>query len=220
MQSKRQRRNAQLRRQHAASRLKQTYKGIKVYHDYPESMQGTCSWWDDLAFRIGSQVVAVSWRHLRQAYQEEIRDLSYKAMAPYEPAEAPAMFDFNAHTKIYRKIGNGRKKLSAYQMDTASDLGWAEYYQRRRDMEEELLQTSVIAVKPRMTVTLSPWSKHVELVCPFEVRSEPELLALAAYTKALLTRRAALPNVSYSAIDWIAEESARTQAEQAPEPTA
>lgn len=203
MRNPRQEKRAQLRKTYAKCRFKPNHGKMRVFHAYDEPAE--LSYWDDLSFRLGEQVVMVAWRHPRHAYAEAVSELAWAQVRDKAPEHESGWRWREDATEVVQRVGKSRKKVVAYRMGPLDD-NWQAYFEKKREAEQQLLATSSVAVQAAMKVTLTSWCRYVELCYPMEVRNEQDLEVLMAKVKALLTGKASLPQgVLYRAEDWVAE---------------
>lgn len=186
--------------------------GNHLPHAYPENERKKLAWWDDVFFKLGSQVVAVWWRHPRQHYCDLCEEQT-ELLFPYP-------FDKN-HTKrdfqpaSYKKVGKSRKKavsLHLIEFDELTSQIYGDNEIKRQFWEErntkltEILNTSDFIVKPFIQIKQYDWCLAVDLCLPIEVLDAHSANEMAQITKRLLRRETTLaelyPDYTYSKTDW------------------
>jgi hypothetical protein len=191
-------------------RWKMTHKLTKRGHYVPHSYTGVekaLSWWDDVFFPLGSQLVVVNWTHPRTRYKDAVEELAYEEANKREPQ--PDYNLFGEAEPVYEKVGNGnRKKIIAWRLPSAASnpaLKWANEWRR---IEEEMLPKSNIVIRPSFNVKQRPWGRVVDICMPIEVKSQADVEDLATYVRAVLTGVAAFESCypdgySYGCNDWV-----------------
>lgn len=178
------------------------------------------SWWDDVGFVLNGRRVLVFWRHPRCVYRDAIEA---KAMAdvpqPSTFGVLDACFDEgSASTKQWRKLGRSRKKVVSTTLQGPTEE-WRTYFDAVRKRESELEDTGInFDVTPSVRIGWCSTATTIDLVAPFEVRSETDVRTLAAFAKRLLKREVALadewPGYRYGRETWLAESGVRSGVEQ------
>ena len=178
--------------------------GNHIPHCYSEEEKTSFGWWDDLSFKLGSQIVAVWWIHPRQhyhnlCYEQLDIELSY-------PKEEDSIDDWLKPVKTnYKKLGKSRKKVISYQMATPSEKNKA-FWQKRDECLKKILDESEIIAKPYISVYQYNWDIGVELCLPMEVVDEDSVNKLADITKNILRHETSLktlyPNYIYTKNNW------------------
>lgn len=177
--------------------------GLYVPHDYSEKGPADLSWWDDVGFIQAKRRVIVWWRHPRDRYLDEIGERAW-TLAGDNPGDD---WLTEGSTANYRKVGASRKKVVSYTCRAPSEAQRA-YYARRREAEDRLRQEGIdFEVGVLFKRTRLDWALGVELVAPFEVRCEADLVPIAQLARGLITGattlKDAFPDYRYGRQDWL-----------------
>jgi hypothetical protein len=182
-----------------------TKRGNYVPHSY-EDGEKALSWWDDVYFPLGSQLVIVNWTHPRMRYRDAVADVAYDEMVKRRP---PPKYDsFEKSTPIYKKVGNGkRKRVIARRLAPSFSSSVKEWNDEWRQLKKEMLLKSDIIIRPSMTVKQMSHARVVDICMPIEVKSQADVEDLATYVRAVLTGVAAFESCypadySYGCNDW------------------
>lgn len=181
-------------------------QGNYIVHSYEEPKE--VSWWDDVSFKLGSQVVVVWWIHPRQHYQ----DLCEQRIDEQMPSPPISADDFlEGSTPNYKKVGkNGnRKKIVSYTLPPFSQE-LSDYYERKKQATNELLKFGDVVAKPFIKIKQYDWGRGVELCVPIEVLNENDVNELVEIAKKLITRQTTIdelfPNCQYDKHNFSAED--------------
>jgi hypothetical protein len=192
-----------------AKQWKMTHKLTKRGNYVPHSYTGdekALSWWDDVFFPLGSQLIVVNWTHPRMRYKDAIEEASYDEMLK---RRSPPRYDLlEVSTPIYKKVGNGkRKRVVAWRLPSVSNdvIAWNHEWQQ---LEKEMLVKSNIIIRPSMNVKQRPWGRVVDICIPVEVNSQADIEDVASYVRAVLTGNVSFHSCyfdgySYDCNDWI-----------------
>ncbi|MDO5686440.1 MAG: hypothetical protein Q4G42_03490 [Neisseria sp.] len=181
-------------------------------YDEPQQL----GWWDDVVFRMGSQIVSVWWMHPRTAYQTQA------AFPQIEDGVGDCAIAMEENlVPVYRYLGKNkkRKKVLYYEpaeQDVAAEDESADEndaaYEAALAAEEKALRESDVVIRPHMQVTQTPWGKWVDLCMPVEAVDVASVEAMAATARRLLRGETSLnelfPHYTYSKTDWIKENEA------------
>lgn len=190
--------------------------GLYIPHVYPPENDSTAlSWWDDVGFILNGRRVLVFWRHARCVYRDAIEA---KAMADVPEPRTFDVFEACFHegsagTKQWRKLGRSRKKVVTTTLQGPTEE-WRAYFDAVRKREGELEDTGIdFDVTPSARIGWCSTATTIDLIAPFEVRSETDVRALAGLAKRLLKRETVLaeewPGYHYGRAAWLAESDAR-----------
>ena len=185
-------------------------RGNFVPHCY-ESNNRTYAWWDDVSFKLGSQVVSVWWVHPRMEYKDKCHDLAYDAVVDQHPRRSADDMFANT-TPIYKKIGKNknRKRVIGYQ----AGANWCgdsmrDWFNIWRDKEKELLTTSDQIITPHLQVTQHAWGRGVSICAPIEIVDQPSLEDMADLVRQILRGETSVgelwPEYTYTRENWIQE---------------
>ncbi len=175
------------------------------------------SWWDDIFFRHGSQLIAVWWDHPRLRYQDRCKSLAYDELVKIKPKKETDWLE--GSEKIYKYLGKSkkRKRVEFYRMldMTQSQTDW---YDELKAREEELLMTSDVVIRPSITITQYDWCRGVDICLPVEVVDEASLEDVADQVRDVLSGRKKFSDLypegyAYTREDWI-RDSAIMKAEK------
>lgn len=181
-------------------------QGNYIVHDYDTPR--LLSWWIDVSFKLGSQIISLSWIHPRQYYQDLCEEFIDHQMPPLD---IPAKDILPIQTINYKKLGkNGnRKKVVSYTMGEFHPEFLARAEQKRTALDT-LLTTSDITAKPFIQIKQLNWCRSVHLCVPIEVLSEDDANRLVDIAKQLITRQTTLdelyPDYEYNKNHWIQEQ--------------
>lgn len=180
-------------------------QGNYIAHCYDEPKE--LSWWDDVFFKLGSQVIAIWWIHPRQHYQ----DLCEQHIDEQMPFPDLSADEIMPSTPNYKKLGkNGnRKKIISY---TSSGFHpeFLKHCEQKRQATNELLKTGDVIAKPFIRIQQFNWCRGVDLCIPIEVLNENDVNKLVEIAKQLITRQATIdelfPNYQYDKHRFLAEQ--------------
>lgn len=182
--------------------------GNVLYHVYDNpDCQKTEGWWDDVAFRLGSQVVIVWWTHPRMGFSDETSELAHAATDHlYDKTE-----DWlTGGKKIYKKIGKNknRKRLVATQMPE-SPISIRTWVDALRAAETEIRATTDIVIRPSISVKQLSWARGVSICAPWEAIDVTSVNHVANEVKRILAGEVTLgelfPGYTYTREDWAKE---------------
>lgn len=189
-----------------ANRRTLNAQGNYITHDY--TTPRLISWWTDVSFKLGSQIIALSWIHPRLHYQDLCEELIDQQMPS---PDIPPKDILPIKTINYKKLGkNGkRKKVVSYTMGEFHPEFLA-YTDQKRSAVDTLLSTSDITAKPFIKITQLDWCRSVDLCLPIEVLTEDDANRLVDITKQLITRQTTLdelyPDYEYNKDHWVQEQ--------------
>lgn len=173
-----------------------------IVHCYDEPKQ--YGWWDDVFFKLGSQVVAVWWVHPRQRYVYLCDELVEQTLS-----RPPIDMTTNSFTTtpIYPTNANNKKnskKAKQYQVTFSPNR--LALFEEKQKLRQQILLTSDIVVTPYMQVMQYDWCRGVDICLPMEVVDETSVDELALIVRKLLTCETTLaelyPDYHYSKFDW------------------
>jgi hypothetical protein len=177
-----------------------------VPHSYT-GVEKALSWWDDVFFPLGSQLIVVNWTHPRMRYKDEVEAASYDEMLK---RRQPPKYDLlEVSAPIYKKVGNGkRKRVVAWRLPTVISGDVVEWNEEWQQLEKEMRVKSDIIIRPSMNVKQRPWGRVVDICIPMEVKSQDDVEDLSAFVRAVLTGNISFHssyfnNYSYGCNDWV-----------------
>lgn len=180
--------------------------GNYIIHKYDESK--TISWWDDVFFKFGSQIIAVWWVHPRQYYHDLCTE-KINEQRPYPNLNFDEIF--TASTPNYKSVGKTgkRKKISSYtSAECSAEI--THHFTTRQHALNQLLTNGDIIAQPFIKITQYDWCRGVELCLPIEILNEHDVNTLVDITKQLLMRTTTIdklfPNYQYDKNDWVKEQ--------------
>ncbi|MDO5651583.1 MAG: hypothetical protein Q4G13_05550 [Moraxella sp.] len=177
-------------------------QGNHVIHSYEEKRE--LGWWDDVDFMLGSQRIHVAWIHPRTHYEDLCSELAHK-QKPY-PYNTLKPLD---KKPIYPTKGTKRQRKKAKFFEWTIPEERKNYFEELRKLENEILQSSDIVVRPYFKVEQLDWCRFVNVCLPIEVVDEATLNNMANIVRQLLARTTTLdelyPNYQYDKNDWIKE---------------
>jgi hypothetical protein len=179
--------------------------GNVLYHCYPEPKSE--GWWDDVAFKIGSQVVTVWWTHPRMGFRDQVEEQAMKDCDHLYPTESW----LSEGEKIFKKIGKNktRKRLVATRMGETptSTRDWIDALRVR---EKELFLTTDVVIRPSMKIQQLDYGRGVDLCMPVEAVDEKSVNEMANLAWRLVRGETTLekmfPGYTYSREDWAKEK--------------
>jgi hypothetical protein len=176
--------------------------GNYLYHSYPEPKD--MGWWDDVSFRLGSQVVVVAWIHPRMAFSDKTKDIAYGLLP-----EAPPTKWEKASTN-YRRIGKNknRKRVVSYNMTPFDGdfLAWCDLWDKTT---LDIRKTTDLIIRPSIKIEQLDYCRFVSLVAPVEAIDEKSVNDMANMAKTILRGETTLeelfPEYVYTREDWASE---------------
>lgn len=151
----------------------------KFSYDYVFEKDRPTSW-VDFSFKMGSQIIGVTFIHPRYAFSEEIRSETFRRYHELRPRISDILSD---STPNYRKVGASRKKIVSWSMDTTS---WGFDRDVYSDIEGEVANTIDVTIKPWMHVRQTRWSRYVTICAPIEIQGPDNLVSLMSFIENLL----------------------------------
>ena len=146
------------------------YNGVSVYHVYGGEFKKEKSYWDDTAFRQGSQWVSVAYVHPRYSYESACSDIAYSLVDGFVNTDWKS-------TPNYKKVGKSRKKVVSYTLgETCANNN--DFFARIEVVENEILRTGDVVIVPSINVTQTDYSRFVEICIPEEILCEDDLVRL------------------------------------------
>jgi hypothetical protein len=168
-----------------------TQLGTVIYHVYEPGRK--IGWWDDVAFKVGSQVVTVCWIHPRMAYSDATDRLAYD-LAPEQPNTK--LCDYHLQPE----------KFSTYLKNPVR----ANWMKDVRAAKKLIQDTGSIEIRASIKVTHTSRGRLVELCMPMEVVCLESAEAMAQITKKILRGDTTLdimfPGYVYNKDTWNAEK--------------
>lgn len=181
--------------------------GHYLPHCYSKSERKKLAWWDDVFFKMGSQVVAVWWVHPRQHYYDLCENHTFSLM-PLNLNDGRVKFK----PSKYKKLGKSRKKAILFQtveLPVHEIEKKQQYWQQYETKFDEVLLNNDFVVQPFMQIKQYDWCIGVDLCLPIEALDEMSVNEMAHIAKKLLRRETTLaelyPNYVYTKENWIAE---------------
>lgn len=174
-----------------------TIDGIFLYHSY--STPKTHGWWDDVSFKVGSQVIVVAWQHPRMKFADLTSDEAYKIIGP------SGGHHIIEKTPIYKKLGKNRKKVIATSFDYQPvDPTW---FNRLREKTVEIRKETDIVVRPSIEIDQLDYCRFVSLVAPIEAVDEESVLDMGRIARRIIRGDTSLEELFgdyvYTKEDWI-----------------
>lgn len=175
-------------------------KGIKPIYTYRNEEATKLSWWDDVTFILNNYRVHVSWSHPRWHYKEAIRSKAFDNVYVSDAFDEDA---FKNASPQFVRVGNSRKKVASYTMDSLLKSGMFELLETE---EKKLLETNDFKIYPSMTVNWFKDCRYIDICAPIEIKCTQDLITLVTLVKCLLnsttTLRKEFPDYSYSQKRW------------------
>lgn len=182
---------------------------IYVYHLY--SPEGTpeykkYSYWDDVSFYHGSQMISVWWTHPRYHYSDELSHLAYEQVS--EKYKKPVLSLDDAGEKIYKAVGKNKKRKRHVGTRINHQFN-QQFYDEWKQVTNEYRNTSDMAVKCSYTIQQYGYCRGIDLCAPFEVRCEDDLVTLVEFVKKCLADpthfKRTFGDYAYTKETWISE---------------
>lgn len=176
-------------------------QGNYLPHAYPETERKQFGWWDDVFFKLGSQIVEVWWIHPRLHYQNLCGNLVDTQL------EMPKHYIGMFGEKVYMPVGKSRKKVKYYRSgDNPYKAEWEQYFKQREILLNQALNQSDFVVYPSIEVEQLNWCRGVNLCLPIEAVDEQSVNEMAKIAKSLLLRETTLaelfPDYAYTKENW------------------
>ena len=190
---------------HRNERNSNFIKGLIQYYQYDEESSTSLSWWCDVDFILNDYRVVVAWTHPRQHYKDYIHFEAHKSVA-----HLGASIDgiFNKSTPNYVKVGQSRKKIVYYTMNTFPKLS-DELETAHKLALQKIQHSNDYHAKPYIKTAWLAHGYFVEICVPIEVRGVDDLVKLVTLVKWLLKRETKLntefPVYVYTKKQWLAE---------------
>lgn len=188
---------------HRANKLTSLGNALIHCYDNPHDM----GWWDDVAFKLGSQVVMVWWIHPRMAFSDQTKDIAYNLLPP-----APEFDAFKRSTPNYKRVGKNkkRKKIVSYTMAPVHK-SWTDWADDWDKATEQVRRTTDLVIRPSIKVEQLSWCRGVSLCIPEEAIDAPSVEKVAEIAKKLLRGETTLeelyPDYTYTRHDYAADAS-------------
>ena len=185
--------------------------GVSIFHLYEEERKNELTYWDDFSILLANRRLMVWFVHPRMAYSDACKELAYKKVEHLYPSRRNDLLET---TKVYKKVGNSRKKASGYSTLGFSDIfkNWCEEYDKA---EKRISLESDIIIKPNFTLESTSWAQGINLVIPEEIRSASRVVDVAKLAKKLYKNETNLQELygdyQYSREDWVREYSGLAQ---------
>lgn len=160
-------------------------RGIKVYHVYRDKdgvQYRDKSYWDDVQFKMGSQMVTVFYTHPRYEYTEKCQSMAYDQLKSVGEKAAEGDL-FEGSTPVYKYTKKGRKKLAAWRMPEREPDN---FFEKWRELEIDLCKNSDWVQRASMKVTQGGYCRFVDVCIPLEVCNEDQLAELCEVVRACL----------------------------------
>jgi len=190
-----------------ANKWKNTHRLTERGNYLPHSYTGerVLSWWDEVLFPLGSQLVIVNWTHPRMKYRDEVESAAYDEMLRRKPL--PDYNLFEKSTPIYKKVGKGsRKRIIYWKFPAPNDN--TEWNKEWRELKNQMLEKSDIVIRPSMTVKQTNRGRVVDICLPIEVVDQKSIEDVASYVKGVLCGVVSFQSCyrdgySYGCADWV-----------------
>lgn len=180
--------------------------GIVLYHLYPEESKRVLGWWDDSAFKLGSQVIQVSWIHPRMSFSDEteseafdlVKSPSWHWLSPLDGE------------KIYKKIGKNKKRkrhiLTRFKEPDQNFIDWSKSVDEKM---KELRQSTDLVIRPSFSVAQLNWGRKVNICAPIEAIDEKNVVKMTLLVKGILLGKTTIEQLwgdyTYTKNNWIEE---------------
>lgn len=185
---------------------------IYVYHVYypegtPEYKKHT--YWDDVSFYHGSQMISVWWTHPRYHYIDELDHLAWEHTS--EKFKEPAVLAIDEiGEKIYKAIGKNKKRKRHVSTQVTYNRN-EQFFDEWKRTSKEYCATSDMVVKCSYKIAQYGYCRGIDMCAPFEIRSEDDLLKLAEFVKVCLADpyhfKKTFGDYTYTKEDWKQENA-------------
>lgn len=188
-------------------------QGNYFQHIYLKTERKQFDCWNDVSFKLGSQIVAVWWEHPRLHYQNLCENLVDTQLE--EPKHPTSMFSEEVYMKVYTPVGKSRKKVKhsgcltfpvGNPYDDPYHAEWEQYYKQYEILLNQALNQSDFVVYPSIKVEQLNRCRGVNLCLPIEVVDEQSANEMAKIAKSLLLRETTLaelfPDYAYTKENW------------------
>ena len=201
--------------------LRYDYKFITVYHCYKHKQENDFSYWDDIVFVHNGKRITVTLKHPRTDYAEQIRSLALKEAELLKPNEIKEECDtlIDKCKKIYKTVGNSRKKICGYEAYSPYKLTGLMLIQSLTEKYSE--EGIEYTVKPYIKGHHFFSGIFYEVCIPFKINSEERLFfyaeAMMHYLKngktlsCLLNYLGIDSNYQYTKEDWLKDNQEHPQ---------
>ena len=162
----------------------------------------TISWWDDVSFIHGSQVVTVWWVHPRTEYVDKVEGVAWDKMYPSYP-ETPFVT-----IPQYRKLGKNkkRKKIISHRVITDNIVGW---HAQLEEVQKQVHLENDFVIRCYSKIEQFKWGKGISLCIPIEVLDENGIDNLARIAREILNRKVTVnqlfPDYVYTKDNYVSE---------------
>lgn len=184
-------------------------QGNYFQHIYLKTERKQFDCWNDVSFKLGSQIVAVWWEHPRLHYQNLCENLVDTQLE--EPKHPINMFSEEVYMKFYMPVGKSRKKVKhsgclKIPGDNPYEAEWEQYFKQYEILLNQALNQSDFVVYPSIKVEQLNRCRGVNLCLPIEVVDEQSANEMAKIAKSLLLRETTLaelfPDYAYTKENW------------------
>jgi len=185
--------------------------GLHVPHVYPETGRDCLTQWDDVGFILNKRRVMVWFLHPRRVYMDQIESMAHE-IAGEPPLRSNKGF-MECPNKNFKKLGASRKKVVSYTCNPFSDE-WSQHFEKVRAIEDDLMNQGIdFDVKASFHREPVVWALGVNLVAPFEVQTEVDLMPIATLVRKLVKGETSLdevfPGYVYGRDQWLEEVEMR-----------
>ena len=189
-----------------------TALGNVLYHSYDEGPRDF-GWWDDVAFKFGSQIVHVWWVHPRMMFADKTAEIADDSI-PSSDEE----WDLSGGVKNYKMLGKNKKRKRHVSTTMPSFKTWRqERYGQVKAATAELRTTTDLEIKPHMKIVQLAHGRGISLCAPIEAVDAESVEQIAEITKMILRGETTLDEMfrgyTYNKQNWAHDKSVSTMSE-------
>lgn len=189
-----------------------TALGNVLYHSYDEGPRDF-GWWDDVAFKFGSQIVHVWWVHPRMMFADKTAEIACDSIPP--PDEE---WNLSNGVKNYKMLGkNKKRKRHVSTTMPRFSTEWTDWNARVRAATAELRTTTDLEIKPHMKIVQLAYGRGISLCVPIEAVDAESVEQIAEITKIILRGETSLDEMfrgyTYNKQNWAHDKSVSTMPE-------
>ena len=189
-----------------------TALGNVLYHSYDEGPRDF-GWWDDVAFKFGSQIVHVWWGHPRMAFADKTAEIADDSIPSLDEE-----WDLSGGVKNCKMLGKNKKRKRHVSTTMPSfKTRRQERYEQVRAATAELRTTTDLEIKPHMKIVQLAHGRGISLCAPIEAVDAESVEQIAEITKMILRGETTLDEMfrgyTYNKQNWAHDKSVSTMPE-------
>jgi hypothetical protein len=183
-----------------------TALGNVLYHSYDEGPRDF-GWWDDVAFKFGSQIVHVWWVHPRMVFADKTAEIAEDSIPSLDE-----VLDLSGGVKNYKTLGKNKKR-KRHVSTTMPSLKpqWQERYEQVKAATAEVRATTDLEIKPHMKIVQLAHGRGISLCMPIEAVDADSVEQIAEITKMILRGETTLDEMFrgyvYTKQNWVHDKS-------------